>query len=152
MEQRQQKPSVTLKYAKRRFDGGSEIDLIRTIEVAQMHKMYGPEQTQPQNFSAPLNLAPGQAQNQTAQAQPIVRSRRTRMTEAAIRGPLQICIGIVGMLTAGLAVVTFHKTNNQVLLAQSWTVFHDCRKALGKGLLDCLTTPARVWKASHVKA
>lgn len=150
MEQRQQKPALILKYAKRRFDGGSEIELIRSIEVAQMNKLFNnPHGNTPNSFSAPLALAqnPMATQPQQPQPAPVKRTRKSRMLEAAIRGPLQLCIGVVGMLTAGLAIVTFRRADNEAMLKQSWQVFHDCRKTLQKGVLDCLNTPVRVIQA-----
>jgi hypothetical protein len=74
------------------------------------------------------------------------------MWEAAMRGPLQLCIGVVGMLTAVLAIVTFRRANNQPMLDQSLIVFKDCRQTFFKGFLDCFTTPVRVVKAGLKKA
>ncbi|WP_373532193.1 hypothetical protein [Vampirovibrio sp.] len=151
MEQRQQKPALTLKYAKRRFDGGNEAELIRAIEVSQMNKLYNHAQmgTEPAHntFSAPLNLSPNPGV-QAQKPQVSKRTRQSRMVEAAITGPLQLCIGVVGMLTATLAIITFRRADNQPMLDQSWIVFRDCRKTLIKGIKDCLTTPIRVVKAS----
>ncbi len=154
MEQRQQKSALVLKYAKRRFDGGNEAELIRAIETANMNKLYNPQGNAmspiSQGFTAPLNLTPHPAAVQTA-AKPAQVTRQSRILEAVIRGPLQICIGVVGMLTASLAIVTFKRANNQQLVQQSWVVFHDCRKTLLKGFTDCLTTPARVLQAGLKK-
>jgi hypothetical protein len=58
----------------------------------------------------------------------------------------------VGMMTAGLAIFTFHRLNNQPLLKQSKGVFADCWKTFGKGVLDTITTPVRVLKAATAKA
>lgn len=150
MEQRQQKPALTLKYAKRRFDGGNEAELIRNIEVSQMNKLYNHTQATTEfgnpSFSAPLNLSPNTGENAPT-PKFTKRTRQTRMLEATILGPLQLCIGVVGMLTAGLAIVTFGRADNQPMLQQSWVVFHDCRKTLIKGVKDCLSTPVRVIKA-----
>lgn len=152
MEQRQQKSALILKYAKRRFDGGGEIDLIRSIEVAQMNKLYNSPQTSiNHSFSAPLNLTATPTEAPKVQAQPVQRTPQSRMLEAAMRGPLQICIGVVGMLTASLAVITFKQAKNKPMQEQSWALFHDCRKGLQKGLVDCLTTPVRVVKAGLKK-
>lgn len=152
MEQHQQKPALVLKYAKRRFDGGSEIDLIRSIEVAQMNKLYsGPQTSVNPSFSEPLNLAAAPVAAPQPQPQAIQRTRQSRMLEAAMRGPLQICIGVVGMLTASLAVITFKQAKNKPMQEQSWALFHDCRKGLQKGLVDCLTTPTRVVQAGLKK-
>jgi hypothetical protein len=151
MEQRQQKSVLTLKYAKRRFDGGNEAELIRNIEVSQMNKLYSHTQAASTDFgdstfSAPLNLSPNLGVNAPT-PKVTKRSPQTRMVEAAITGPLQLCIGVVGMLTAGLAVITFGRADNQTMVHQSWVVFHDSRKTWIKGVKDCLSTPVRVIKA-----
>jgi hypothetical protein len=150
MEKRQQKTVLTLKYAKRRFDGGNEAELIRTIEISQMNNLYKNTQASTNSgnptFSAPLNLSPNPGVKvQTTKV--TQHTRQQRMVEAAIMGPLQLCIGVVGMLTAGLAIVTFGRAQNQAMLEQSWMVFHDCRKTWIKGLKDSLSTPVRVIKA-----
>lgn len=155
MEQRQQKSALVLKYAKRRFDGGNEAELIRAIETANMNKLYNPQgnvmSPVSHGFTAPLNLTPHPAAAAQPAVKPAQATRQSRILEALIRGPLQICIGVVGMLTASLAIVTFKRARNQHLVQQSWVVFHDCRKTLVKGFTDCLTTPARVLQAGLKK-
>lgn len=155
MEQRQQKSALVLKYAKRRFDGGNEVDLIRAIErqqdVSQLNKVYqhGTNETVNPGFSAPMNLSlvTPVAVNKTEVAQKPVSNQNRKVWETVIKGPLQICIGLVGILTAGLAIWTFRRFNNQPMLEQSKVVFADCVKTLGKGLLDTAVSPVRVLKA-----
>ena len=158
MEQHQQKSAIILKYAKRRFDGGNECDLIRSIErqqdVEQLNRAYGASgafSNANTGFVAPLNLAPQAAPAPAQPAEPTKRDKRTQVLEAVVRGPLQVCIGVVGMLTAGLAIVTFRRTNNEAMLQQSNLVFADCLKAFRKGVWESFTTPVRVLKVLFSK-
>lgn len=158
MEQHQQKSAIILKYAKRRFDGGNECDLIRSIErqqdVEQLNRAYGGSgafSNANTGFVAPLNLAPHAAPAPAKAAAPVKKDKRTQLLEAAVRGPLQICIGVVGMLTAGLAIVTFRRTQNEAMLQQSNQVFSECLKALQKGVWESFTTPVRVLKVLFTK-
>lgn len=155
MEQRQQKSAIVLKYAKRRFDGGNECDLIKAIErqqdVDQLNRAYSGAFTNLKTgFTAPLNLTP-QPAAAAPQAAPVKPGKRSKVMEAAIRGPLQVCIGLVGMLTAGLAIVTFRRSRNEVMLEQSQIVFNDCVKAFRQGVWESFTTPVRVLKVALAK-
>jgi len=157
MEKRhQQKTAMILKYAKRRFDGGPEVDLIRSIErqnqTDQLGRMYngggvshpeaGPMQAA---GTIPVNPAPQTAQ-MDAQANQVQFSP---VAEAVLMGPLQISVGAVGMLTAALAVVTFHQAKNEVMVQQAKQVFSDCLQTFKKGVWDLFCTPVRVFKASR---
>ena len=152
MEQHQEKTTLILKYAKRRFDGGNEAELIRAIErqqdVAQLNKLFG-DNNGPGNVSVginvPLNLTPQQSAQQPVGPKQEF-GKRAKVRDAVIRGPLQVCIALVGLLTAGLAIMTFRKQQNSPMLEQSRVVFADCRKTLRKGLWDTVTTPVRVLK------
>ncbi len=155
MEKRQQKTAIVLKYAKRRFDGGQEAELIRAIErqnaTEQLNRIYGnsndvtPGTT---GEATPLSThAASQLENQPGAA-----PHASKLWEVVILGPLQVAIGAVGMLTAALAIVTFRRAQNEVMLQQSQLIFGDCLKTFRKGLLDALTTPVRVVKVLHTKA
>lgn len=161
MEQRQRKSSLVLKYAKRRFDGGNEADLINVIErqqdIEQLNKLYrhsGSAESMNFNFSAPLTLT----QEPAAVPQPVVEQskpstvRHSKLGEIALRGPLQICIGLVGILTAGLAIVTFSRHKNDAMLEQSRVVLGECVKSLRKGCWDTVATPIKVLQAILTKA
>jgi hypothetical protein len=71
--------------------------------------------------------------------------------ETILMGPLEVTVGIVGMLTAGLAVATFRQAGNTEMTAQSQQVMRDCYKTFLKGLWDCFTTPVRVFRAKRRK-
>lgn len=157
MEKRhQQKTALILKYAKRRFDGGPEVDLIRSIErqnqTDQMSRMYNgtgvshPELAPIQAAgSVPMNPATA-APQMDPNANPVQFSP---VAEAVLMGPLQVSVGAVGMMTAALAIFTFRQAKNEVMLQQSKQVFSDCFKTFQKGLWDTLCTPVRVFKASR---
>lgn len=159
MEQRQQKAVTILKYGKRRFDGGNEAELIRTIErqqeVEQFNRLYYPEHagSAGMSFSAPLSISPLTVQQTPEMSQPAPQpaTRFSRFGEIALRGPLQICIGLVGLLTTGLAIVTFHRAQNHMMVAQSRAVFQDCLRTLQQGLWDTLMTPVRLVRAAMQK-
>jgi hypothetical protein len=159
MEQGQQKAAVVLKYAKRRFDGGNEMDLINVIErqqdVDQLNKLYQPRSVEGKHasFTAPLSLMPNAVVAQPAVEQDkTARVRYSKLGEIALRGPLQICIGLVGILTAGLAIMTFRRHRNDVMLAQSRLVLNECLKSLRKGCWDTLVSPVKVLKTILTKA
>jgi hypothetical protein len=159
MEQRQQKSTLVLKYAKRRFDGGNEAELIRVIErqqdIAQLNKLYqNPESTDGLNFNfpSPFNLAPQPVAPQQEAPKKAVHPVRSKVWETILRGPLHICIGVVGVLTASLAIVTFRRQGNDLMVEQSRMVFNECVKSLRKGCWDTLTTPVRVVKVLFSKA
>ena len=158
MEQRQQKSTLVLKYAKRRFDGGNEADLIRVIEhqkdIAQLNKLYQPEAAGGMNIdlSSQLNLEPCAAPKPQAASGKASSNKRTKLWEAVLLGPLHVCIGVVGMLTASLAIVTFRRQNNKLMQEQSQIVFNECAKSFKKGCLNTLTTPVRVLKVLFSKA
>jgi hypothetical protein len=159
MERRhQQKSALILKYAKRCYDGGPEIDLIRNIErqnqTDQMNRMYHgankagvtrPECAHPQTAgTVPFSqYNPAQVDGNVAQVQ------FSPVAEAVLMGPLQVAVGLVGMLTAGLAILTFSQAKNEGMVQQSKQVFSDCAKTFKKGLWDTLCTPVRVFKASR---
>lgn len=165
-----------MKYSTRRYDGGSEIDLIREIErkhairqLIRLHHMQQEQQrgtlphfleelpreddpacavaeppppVQPQAAIPPL--PPPMLPMAPLPLPPSARQKKSiRVFEALIMGPMEICVGVVGMLTALLAIVTFSYTRNPALTQQSKTVFRDCFRTFFKGMLDTLTCPGR---------
>lgn len=152
MEQRKQTSPLVLKYGKRRFDGGTEVELIRTIErqktmleLRRLQEQHLEEvKTDLAKPSAQANLTPPAAE---PAKEPAPVARKNRVLEAWILGPMELCVGAVGLLTATLAVITFRQLNNEPLLKQSQGVFNDCLGTFRKGIIDTLTTPIRVLKA-----
>ncbi|HEY9686663.1 MAG TPA: hypothetical protein V6C52_06785 [Coleofasciculaceae cyanobacterium] len=152
MEQHKQKSSIILKYAKRRYDGGPEIDTIRSIErqqvVSYLNKLH--KEAREQEEAKAAELAPTvEPQVETpVSGQPSASTRKSRVLHALVVGPVQVCIGLVGLMTAGLAIFTFRKVNNEQMVKQSQTLLNDCLGTFRKGLVDTLTTPIRVLKAA----
>lgn len=157
MDKRDQKSSVVLKYGKRRYDGGNEIELIKAIErqkatqqLNDLQKEHLVEiqqdiaQKQQVGHDNPIVKEPVQAK--ALAPEPASPTKKKRALDALILGPLELCIGSVGMLTASLAILTFKQANNQVLVDQSKAVLKDCCMTFRKGLVDCATTPYRVLK------
>lgn len=156
MEQRQQKSSMVLKYNKRRFDGGTEIEMIRTIErrnaIAQLERLSAQTATSNPITEQPIISEQPVLQPPAPHEEPAPVPRKSRVLEATILGPMELSVGIVGIMTATLAIYTFHRLNNQPLLKQSQGVLRDCVKTFNKGIVDTLTTPVRVVKAAAAKA
>lgn len=159
MEQREHKSGLVLKYGKRRFDGGTEIELIRSIEKQKALKQLNELQKQHLN-EVQTELATKQpkqeAEAPTEQAVPEAVAEtppdvKRRVQEALLLGPLAVCIGSVGVLTAMLAIAAFRQMKNDAMLQQSRLVLKDCWKTLRKGLADSITTPVRVYRAATGK-
>jgi len=183
MEQKKQ-TALVLKYAKRRYDGGPEIDMIRSIErkqaIAKMNQLYqqqlqhepplamggtpmsAPEREpwpmpmpEPVPQAAPEPCMAGVASschNTARDAAEKPGKARHPMSEAFLLGPLEICVGIVGMLTGLLAMMAFSRVRNQSMLTQSHLVFSECLKTFNKGLMDTMTTPLRMVQAMAAQA
>ena len=144
MEKRhQQKANLVLKYVKRRYDGGGEADLIRSIERQnqneQLNRMYN---------GTPVQHAASVPTPQEVVA-PVEDLKFSPVTEAILMGPLQVAVGSVGMLTAALAVLTFHQAKNEVMVQQAKQIFNDCMGTFYKGIRDTLAMPVRIFKASQ---
>jgi hypothetical protein len=156
MEQHKQKSSIILKYAKRRYDGGPEIETIRSIErqqvVSYLNKLHKENRAQEAakietQAAEPAPTVEPQVETPVS-GQPSASTRKSRVLHALVVGPVQVCIGLVGLMTAGLALFTFKRVNNEPMLKQSKTLLNDCWGTFRKGLADTLTTPFRVVKAA----
>jgi len=152
MERRhQQRANLVLKYVKRRYDGGGEADLIRSIERQtqneQLNRMYQGAPVQQAASAASVPVAQGASIDPEAiQAEDL---KLSPVTEAILMGPLQLSVGSVGMLTAALAILTFRQAKNDVMVQQAKQVFNDCMITFNKGLRDTLAMPIRLFKASQ---
>lgn len=158
MEQREQKSGLVLKYGKRRFDGGNEIELIRSIEKQKALKQLQDLEKQKLNeiqMDIGVQKPDAEAKSEEKPLSSLIEAKpliRNRFWEVLLLGPLAICIGTVGMLTASVAILVFRHMNNEAMLEQSRQVLQDCCKTLKKGLLDSLTTPARLYKVCVASA
>jgi hypothetical protein len=118
-----QEPLV-LQYQQRRYDGGSEIELIRYIEEKQALKLKETEVVIPQVV-------------------PQV-SKKTKMMEVLLMGPMEIAVGTVGVLTTLIAVFAFTQQKNWPMVEQSRMVQKECVKTFWQGCVNTLCSP---WKA-----
>lgn len=117
---------IVLQYTNRRYDGGSEIELIKYIESKR---------------TVNLNEA------EVVQAPKVKQSRSKRILESLILGPMEVAIGVVGMMTTVLAIVTFKHQQKLELVQQSKAVFKECWKTFWQGALHLVTGP---WQAAKL--
>ena len=94
MEQNTQKSSIILKYAKRRYDGGPEIETIRSIEHQQVVS-YLNKIRQEQAAENPATTTETQVNKPTAPQTEAQANRKSKMLHALVIGPVQVCIGLV---------------------------------------------------------
>lgn len=172
MEKQQNQAGMVLQYDKRRYDGGPEIEQIRLIETQQAILQQAALRAQqmgqwptaipavapdgmPVVDSPPPVLAPMPAPvgaSATAQApakKPTSRGRKIQ--EALLFGPFSLCVGVVGILTALLALAVAQRMRNPALLEQGRMVLRECGRTVRKGLLDTVNIPARVFKAAMTR-
>ncbi len=142
--------AMVLKFDKRRYDGGSEMELIQYIESGQLASSVA--MTAP---SAPAPVSGASAATATVPAKggsvskkPKARSKQ--VLEVLVLGPMELAVGSVGILTSGLAVVTFAKMNNPEMEAQSKVVLRECVKTLIKGVIDTVFAPIKAIKVAVV--
>jgi hypothetical protein len=139
---------------KRRFDGGTEIDLIAQIEAQQerselnhkrdahrsKHKKHAKRQHKTSghkhaNHNRPTVTADIPLTNRVAVP------RWKYAADTLLLGPLQIAVGCVGILTSGLALATFAKNGDKHMVEQSKDVFIDCTKTLVTGVFHLAISP-----------
>ncbi|MBY0404320.1 MAG: hypothetical protein K2X66_10515 [Cyanobacteria bacterium] len=118
-----QEPLV-LQYQQRRYDGGSEIELIRYIEEKQALKLQETDVIVPQVV--------------------LQVSKKTKMMEVLLMGPMEIAVGTVGVLTTLIAVFAFTQQKNWPMVEQSRMVQKECVKTFWQGCVNTLSSP---WKA-----
>ncbi len=172
MKKQDKNALMVLKYGKRRYDGGSEVQQIERIERKQALAQLRALELQTETMEKPENAElPEKSSEPVATATlgmdadlrpPVVlklvpplpaiseadkNTRRYRVVEALIIGPLALSVGMVGLLLTGLALFVFGRAGNQTLVEQAVDIRSQCMLALRKGFLDTLTTPTRVFKA-----
>lgn len=116
---------------RRRFDGGNEIDLDRYLETRETLRITTTEE---------LSRAKKPA------------TKKEKILVALIQGPMELSVGIVGILTTLLAYIAFTCSKNRSLLDQSQTVFTDCLQMLWKGLGHTVIGPTKALKLAFQKA
>lgn len=139
---------------KRRFDGGTEIDLIAQIEAQQesseldhkrdTHRSNRKKHAKRQHNTTGHKHAHNKRMAVSAEIPLTNRTAVPRWKYAAdtlLLGPLQIAVGCVGILTSGLALATFAKNNDKHMVEQSKDVFFDCLKTLATGVFHLAISP-----------
>jgi len=155
-ENKTKKSTIVLKFKKRRYDGGTEIELIQNIERQKAAQFADLKKKQAEELMHKIEATsdqPGRLMTESVHgaAEPVVqpatpevpRSKARRVMEAFALGPLEMLVGSLGIVTAGFAILTFRYMNNKTLEAQSTAVLEDCWKAIGRGLAHALTAPGR---------
>lgn len=164
---------VVLKFKQRRYDGGSEIDLIKAIEKQQLDRYRAMQFAQIMDDRDVSQRDPGvslsDAQLRPPAPEPtgtepvskvadfskpaafrpkivITSNRGKRVFEALVMGPLEICVALVGMMTSVFAIVVFAMMDNPSMSNQSKLVFQECLKTMGHGLMHCLAAPGNALK------
>jgi threonine dehydrogenase-like Zn-dependent dehydrogenase len=127
----QQNHCLNLNAVKRRYDGDYAETLVDNAE------QYLKAMEQSMLATKPVAIVPGNTQ----QASSIQQVVTQKPLDCIIKGPLQICIGLVGMLTASLAIFTFKQAKQDALVQQSKYVFSESFKSVIKGIKDCLKSP-----------
>ncbi len=164
--------SMVLKFDKRRYDGGSEIELIQYIENCYEKK---PTDTQSLVSSAMrpipypatvskepkesgtngVTIAPETLSSSVQQMGSDLRTntkqgRGKQVLETLLLGPMEIAVGSVGILTSGLAIMTFSQVKNSNMVTQSKAVLKECTRTLLKGITDTLWAPIKAAKITLV--
>jgi hypothetical protein len=121
---------VVLQYKKRRYDGGSEIELIKYLEAKRS-----------------LNIAEAKPVEAPQPQVQVPQKRSKKIVEALILGPMELAIGVVGMMTTTLAIVTFKQQQKPELAKQSQVVFKECWQTFVQGIVHSAVGP---WKAVKV--
>lgn len=142
---------LALRFEKRRFDGGTEVDLIQQIEEQQARQLAQAGLVSNERAAAMVSRPRAQRVVQRIQpayqAAPVKpRNKVTAAWEAIIVGPLEIAVGAVGVLTSILALATFFKSKNEVMAQQSKLIMRDCSITFVRGFLNSAMTPVRLVK------
>jgi len=131
----QPKP-IILNFKKRRFDGAHEMDALTLVYTNR--KVILSQVPTEQETSHRLEQGQCQRAPQSKKSQ--------RILQALITGPLEVAVGSVGILTAGIAIFTFSWCNNTALVNHSKNVFSDCVKTMGQGLVNTVIGPGKALK------
>lgn len=145
MEESRSELSKILKYQRRRFDGGSEMELIQAMEAGQVLalKTIGPLTTESTKVMDIVEDTPDLAPPPAVPEQKASGKLR-EIGYALLLGPVEILVGLVGLFTCTVAIGMFTHFKNQSLVTKSQTVLKDCLKTLVKGCKDTVLAPAKV--------
>jgi len=170
---------MALYFKKRRFDGGSEVELIAQIEKQHMHHMaLGRAMSQAMSqellYALPSKSGLNPAQQARLQARVLERQARRRdRREAAVAaskvpctktqtkksilgifltGPLQLTVGVIGIVTLAIAKLASGPQSNPMIKAQCQKVWQDSKEALLQGIGTTLFSPFLAVKQVFVGA
>ena len=124
---------IILSYKRRRYDGGPEVELIAYLEA----------QHQQQQLTGTTLLEDLLYETEDAPAE---KTLWQKMGEVLFIGPLEIFVGVLGMLTTGIAATAFKAFMNPALNAQSRAVFADCWTTFKQGCVHTVKAPIRVFQ------
>jgi hypothetical protein len=123
---------IILSYKRRRYDGGPEVELIAYLEAQQ------------QQLSGTTLLEDLMGEQDT---EPLTeKTLWQKVGEVLFIGPLEIFVGILGMITTGIAATAFKAFMNPALNAQSRAVFADCWATFKQGCVHSVKAPIRVFQ------
>jgi hypothetical protein len=121
---------IILEYSQRRYDGGSEIDLIATIEARQEEVM-----------SQWLEL-------KSRHRRPL--NRWQMLVNTLLMGPFELFVGSLGMLCGLFAGLAFKHFKHPALSQSANALFRECSGVFASGLRNTLLTPIRLFETSSV--
>jgi hypothetical protein len=125
---------IILNYKQRRYDGGPEMELIAYLE--SQHKQL--EITEAGSMGTLLEDI---LDDEEAQLFAAPMSRWRQMGEVLCIGPLELFVGILGMVTTGIAATVFSVFMNPTLSQQSRSVYTDCWETVKQGAVHMATAP-----------
>jgi hypothetical protein len=130
---------IILSYKRRRYDGGPEMELIAYLEAQHQQKTLSGYSELDELMADYDDMAP------TAHHAAKHKSLWQQVGEVLCMGPLEIFVGLLGMITTGIAATTFKTLMNPALTAQSRAVYDDCWDTCKQGLAHTLKAPGLVW-------
>jgi hypothetical protein len=158
-EQAFQQEPLVLHYDKRRFDGGSEKELIQYLESQQGALMASTlDSSTDWSFYNDYNKLYQAAcvDHDVASAIQSVKApvgklgfaqRLKNALYALLEGPVTIVISLAGLMITCISVLTFKLANNQDMLDHCKEVNSVCRHTLGQGVQLCMASPLAAVRA-----
>lgn len=160
---KKQRRPVVLKFKKRFYDGEQEAELIKRLERRYQEMHFDENGTPKVNAETPAstvdNVRPSLRVVNHSAASPVVAptaapaqpsvSKKHLILQALFLGPLEISVAILGVITAGFALVTFACFKNQELNQHSRVVLVECKKAFARGIKNTIAGPGKALQ--HLK-
>lgn len=166
---KKKRPPIVLKFKKRFYDGEQEVELIKRLERRYQEMQFDENATQKTGVAASSTTtgvrpslrvvnpkdhqeisptaAPAEAVETVAETN--AASKKQQILQALFLGPLEISVAILGVITAGFAMITFACFKNQELNQHSQVVLVECRKAFIRGIKNTISGPGKALQ--HLK-